>query len=208
MMIAALGIIISSRGPILYKANRMGLGLKAITVFKFRTMRVGADAEGSITGVEDRRIFWWGHILRKAKVDELPQLFNILNGTMSIIGPRPEDVDIVEEYYTAKEKQTLNVLPGLASPGSIFNYTHGEKYLVEGVAQDLYVNKLLHIKLALDLYYLDHWNLFYDLSLVFRTIYAILFSLIGKKNNKYPYEYRKIYGDADLLAEYISDRKN
>ena len=116
MMIAALGIIISSRGPILYKANRMGLGLKAITVFKFRTMRVGADAEGSITGVEDRRIFWWGHILRKAKVDELPQLFNILNGTMSIIGPRPEDVDIVEEYYTAKEKQTLNVLPGFASP--------------------------------------------------------------------------------------------
>lgn len=201
MLIAALGIKVSSKGPLIYKAKRMGLGAKPITVFKFRTMRVGADAEDSITGAGDSRIFRWGEVLRKTKVDELPQLFNILNGTMSIIGPRPEDIDIVEDYYTEDEKRTLSVLPGLACPGSIYNYTHGEKYLVEGKAQEIYVTKLLHVKLALDLYYLDHWNLLYDVLLIIRTVYAILLNIVGKEITKFPYEYEIVYGNKDIMAE-------
>ena len=201
MVIAAIGIKVSSKGPIIYRARRMGEGEKPFTAYKFRTMRVGADAEGAITGANDARIFKWGELLRKTKVDELPQLFNILNGTMSIIGPRPEDIDIVEDYYTDEEKKTLSVLPGLACPGSIFNYTHGEKYLEGGPAQELYVTKLLHVKLALDIYYLEHWNLFYDASLIIRTIYAILLNLAGKEMQKYPYEYRKVFGNRDVMAE-------
>ena len=166
MLIAAAGIKGSSRGPVLYKARRAGLGGKPISVYKFRTMRVGADQEGAITGADDNRVFRWGEILRKIKVDELPQLFNILGGTMAVIGPRPEDINIVEKYYTEEEKRTLSVLPGLACPGSIYNYTHGEKYLTGQDAEEIYVTKLLHIKLSLDLFYLDHWTLFYDISLV------------------------------------------
>ena len=201
LMIASVGIKISSKGPVIYKASRMGKGVKPITVYKFRTMRVGADAEGAITGAKDNRVFKWGELLRKIKVDELPQLFNILNGTMSIIGPRPEDIAIVEDYYTEEEKRTLSVLPGLACPGSIFNYTHGEQYLIGDNAEEIYVTKLLHVKLALDLYYLDHWTLFYDLSLIFRTLYAILFSMIGKAFTQYPYEYLKVYGNRDVMNE-------
>ncbi len=201
LIIAAIGIKVSSKGPVIYKANRMGLNVKPITVYKFRTMRVGADTKGAITGANDNRIFRWGDILRKTKVDELPQLFNILNGTMSIIGPRPEDIDIVEKYYTETEKKTLSVLPGLACPGSIYNYTHGEKYLIEGKVQEIYVTKLLHVKLALDLYYLDHWNLLYDAALIFRTVHAIILNMAGKEIKKYPFEYLKVYGNKDVMAE-------
>ena len=200
MLIAAAGIKVSSKGPILYKARRAGLGGKPISVYKFRTMRVGADQEGAITGANDNRVFKWGEVLRKIKVDELPQLFNILGGTMSVIGPRPEDTDIVEKCYTEEEKRTLSVLPGLACPGSIYNYTHGEKYLTGSDAEEIYEKKLLHVKLALDLYYLAHWNLLYDLTLVFRTVSAILRSLAGKESRKYPKEYLKVFGDKDVMA--------
>ena len=199
LLIAALGILVSSRGPIIYKPKRMGLGVKPITVYKFRTMRVGSDSKGAITGSKDKRVFKWGELLRKTKVDELPQLFNILNGTMSIIGPRPEDVKIVEDYYTEEEKRTLSVLPGLACPGSIYNYTHGEKYLTGDNAEEIYVTKLLHVKLALDLYYLDHWNLFYDAALVFRTMYVILLITAGKEVKEYPFEYLKVFGNRDVM---------
>ena len=148
MAVAAAGIRLTSKGPLIYKATRMGVGLKPFRVYKFRTMHIGADRAGAITGADDPRIFRWGQILRKTKVDELPQLFNILNGTMSVIGPRPEDTDIVENHYTDEEKRTLSVLPGLACPGSIYNYTHGERYLTGENAEEIYVTKLLHVKLG------------------------------------------------------------
>lgn len=195
MLIAIIGIKISSKGPILYKANRMGKNMRPIIVYKFRTMRVGADREGAITGVNDTRVFKWGNILRKTKVDELPQLFNILNGTMSVIGPRPEDIDIVKRCYTEEEKETLTVLPGLACPGSIFDYTHGEIYLSDENTEDAYTATYLHIKLALDLYYLRHWSLQYDVSLIFRTIRAIISSIMNKGVRKYPLEYVEVFGE-------------
>ena len=173
--------------------------MKPFTVYKFRSMHVGMESQGAITGANDSRVFKWGELLRKTKIDELPQLFNILMGTMSIIGPRPEDIYIVEDYYTDNEKKTLMVLPGLACPGSIFNYTHGEKYLSVGNATEIYVTKLLHVKLALDLYYLEHWNILYDISLIFRTVYSIVLSTIGIEINDYPYEYLKVYGNRDLF---------
>lgn len=195
MLIAAIGIKCSSRGPIFYKAKRMGKDIKPLVIYKFRTMKVGADKEGSITGVHDNRIFAWGEILRKTKVDELPQLINILNGTMSVIGPRPEDIGIVNNYYTEEEKKTLDVLPGLACPGSIFNYTHGDQYLSDNDTDDAYVNNFLHIKLALDLHYLEHWSLLYDVEIIFRTIYVILVTSLTKKQLPYPKEYVKVFGE-------------
>lgn len=191
MLIAALGIKLSSNGPVLYTAQRMGKDMVPFKIYKFRTMHVGSDKKGAITGVNDSRIFKWGKLLRDLKIDELPQLVNIILGTMSIIGPRPEDIDIVKQYYKEEEKETLSVLPGLASPGSIFNYTHGEKYL-EGNADEKYVMEFLHLKLALDLYYLRHWSLLYDVKIVFRTLYAIVVTGVSSKQLDYPIEYKKL----------------
>ena len=102
MLIACIGIKLSSKGTVLYKAKRMGKDLKPIIIYKFRTMRMDTEQEGAITAIDDDRIFPWGNILRKTKIDELPQLFNVLEGSMSIIGPRPEDISIVKKYYTYK----------------------------------------------------------------------------------------------------------
>ena len=113
---------------------------------------------------------------------------------MSIIGPRPEDISIVNRYYTNEEKKTLDVLPGLACPGSIFNYTHGKQYLKGDDIDELYVKKFLHIKLALDLYYLRHWSLLYDIKIMFRTVYAIVVTLFTSKQMNYPMEYKIVFG--------------
>lgn len=195
MLIAAIGVKISSPGPIFYKAKRMGRDLEPLTIYKFRTMRVNADKEGAITAVHDSRVFGWGEILRKTKIDELPQLINILRGTMSIVGPRPEDIDIVNKYYTEKEKATLKVLPGLACPGSIFNYTHGDQYLKDNDTDVAYAKQFLHIKLALDIYYLEHWSLLYDIRIILRTISAIIMASISSERMNYPIEYRKVFGE-------------
>lgn len=194
MLIAAAGIKISDSGPVLYKARRMGRGMAPIDVYKFRTMRVNSDQSGSITAKNDSRIFLFGRFLRKAKIDELPQLFNILNGSMSVIGPRPEDVQIVSKYYTAEQKRTLEVLPGLASPGSIFNYTHGDQYLSDTDTEEVYIEKLMPVKLAMDLYYVDNWSLWYDVELIFRTVMVIILRLLGKREFRYPREYAELKG--------------
>ncbi len=197
MLIAAIGVKISSKGPVFYRAKRMGINQEPFTIYKFRTMRINADREGAITAVHDNRIFAWGEILRKTKIDELPQLINILQGTMSIVGPRPEDIDIVNKHYTEAEKRTLKVLPGLACPGSIFNYTHGDQYLIGNDTEAAYVNHFLHLKLALDIYYLDHWSLLYDIRIIFRTIYTIIRSTISSKRMNFPIEYRKVFGEKE-----------
>lgn len=191
LLAAAVGVKCSSPGPVLYKAQRMGKDMRPFYAYKFRSMRIGADREGGITAAHDNRVFPFGAFLRKAKIDELPQLVNILRGEMSIIGPRPEDVGIVQEYYTPEQKRTLAVLPGLASPGSVFNYTHGDQYLEGDDPEQDYVSGLMRIKLDMDLYYVEHWSLLYDAELVFRTVYVIAAQLFGKTDFPYPREYRK-----------------
>ena len=193
MVIAAVGIKLSSKGTVFYKAKRMGKDLKQITVYKFRTMYMGSDKKSMITAVNDNRIFAWGEILRKTKIDELPQLLNVLEGSMSIIGPRPEDISIVDNYFTDEEKKTLDVLPGLASPGSIFNYTHGDLYLKGNNANEVYVKEFLHIKLSLDLYYLSHWSLGYDVKIIIRTLYTIIMATFTSRQLDYPMEYKKVF---------------
>lgn len=192
MLIAAIGVKVSSKGPIFYKAKRMGKNMLPFDVYKFRTMHVNSDKEGSITATNDSRIFPFGNVLRKIKIDELPQLINIIQGTMSIIGPRPESIDIFERYYSDEQKRTLDMLPGLASPGSVFNYTHSEKYLGKANADKDYVKKLMPIKLAMDLYYIDHFSIGYDIEVIFRTVAVIVCQLFGKTDYKYPKEFKYI----------------
>lgn len=174
LLLAAVGIRLSSPGPIFYLAERVGKDGKIFLMYKFRTMHVNRSHAGSvITAQDDKRVFAFGSWLRKLKIDELPQVLNIVRGEMSIVGPRPEDPHIVRKYYSAVQRRTLDVRPGLASPGSIFNYTHGEKLLVGDDPERLYVEQLLPTKLALELVYIQNASFSYDLQIIWRTMKTI-----------------------------------
>lgn len=181
MATAAAGVRMSSPGPVLYRSRRSGLGGSEFDLYKFRTMHVRANAGSAITAREDSRVFPFGRWLRRFKVDELPQLLNILRGEMAIVGPRPEDPSIVRQFYTAEQRATLDVLPGLASPGSLYNYTHGEALLSGDDAEQLYVGHVLPTKLALDLIYVREASFFYDCRIVGRTVAVICATIAGRR---------------------------
>jgi lipopolysaccharide/colanic/teichoic acid biosynthesis glycosyltransferase len=191
-VLAAAGIRLSSRGPILYRAKRVGIGGRIFTMYKFRTMHLNRRAASScITAHNDPRVFAFGSWLRRLKIDELPQLLNILLGEMSIVGPRPEDPKIVDQYYTSDQLETLRILPGLASPGSIYNYTHGEQELNGEDPEGRYVERLLPIKLALDMIYVREASVLYGLRVILRTSWVIFAIALGKRHFPDPPEMSK-----------------
>jgi lipopolysaccharide/colanic/teichoic acid biosynthesis glycosyltransferase len=191
--IAAIGIRLSSRGSIFYRAERVGLNGKCFVMYKFRTMHViQPNNKSVITAEKDPRVFKFGSLLRNLKIDELPQLINILKGEMSIVGPRPEDPKIVKEYYTDEQLKTLSIVPGLASPGSIYNYTHGEKFLAGAEPEESYVKELLPIKLSLESVYIREASFWYDMAIIGRTIWVIVLKALGKRDFPEPRELKNI----------------
>ncbi|MDA9673340.1 sugar transferase [Paracoccaceae bacterium] len=176
MLVAIIGIKISSSGPILYCATRVGMGNKTFMMFKFRSMHeTCSDERGAvITAHYDKRIFRFGAILRKTKVDELPQLFNVLFGNMSIVGPRPEDPKIVDLYYSDWMKDTLYVRPGITSPGSIFYYGTSKKLINENDPESSYATLLLPPKIAIECAYLERATWLSDIICIAHTCLAIL----------------------------------
>lgn len=182
IVVAAVGVKLCSRGPAFYCARRAGVGGRPFTLYKLRTMHVEQGAHASaVTGAADPRIFAFGSLLRKAKLDELPQLWNILKGDMSVVGPRPEDMVNVERYYDDLGWQTLTVRPGLAGVSSIYNYTHGENMLVGDNPEQIYAEDLLPVKLALEAVYLRQPTLGYDVRLIFRTLQTIVQIASGRQ---------------------------
>lgn len=192
LAVAVVGICLSSRGPVLYRASRVGINGKIFTMYKFRTMHVNQCASASrITSRNDPRVFTFGDRLRRMKIDELPQFFNILKGDMSLVGPRPEDPQIVDKYYAASHRETLTVPPGLASPGSIYNYTHGEQTIDLDDPEGGYAERLLPVKLALDIVYLREASFTYDVRIIFRTIWVAISKALGKRSFPDPPEMEK-----------------
>ena len=187
---AAIAIKLSDRGPVLFRARRVGYLGREFTMYKLRTMKADpATAEGPvITGHQDDRITTIGKLLRKTKIDELPQLFNILRGDMAIVGPRPEDPAIVREHYATTDLETLGVRPGLASPGSLYQFMSAEKLLHADDPETHYVDKLLKTKLALDRVYIRRASLRSDLRIIGRTLFAIGAVAIGRRKFKQPPE--------------------
>jgi lipopolysaccharide/colanic/teichoic acid biosynthesis glycosyltransferase len=179
LVIAAVGIKLTSPGPVLYPAQRAGLGGKVFTMLKFRTMHVNADKDGAITGKGDTRVFPFGRLLRQLKVDELPQFVNILRGDISLVGPRPEDPKIVASHYTPMMMETLEVLPGLTSPGAIFGYAQGEDLLDANDVEGSYVTRVLPTKLALERAYIDRRTILLDLGYIALTALAVLATIFG-----------------------------
>ena len=180
-LLAFVGIKATSSGPAIYRARRMGQHGVVFVMHKFRTMHVANQQASVITGVADKRVFGFGRLLRATKIDELPQLYDVLTGTMSIVGPRPEDPKIVEQHYNQLARETLNVAPGLASPGSIYNYTHGHLYLRDADPEGSYVRQLLPVKLALELVYLRRQSFTGDLLVIARTAITIVRIALGQR---------------------------
>ena len=209
ILVAAIGIRLSSRGPILFRAERAGRNGEPFVMHKFRTMHTqqtpGASA---ITARRDSRVFPWGNLLRSLKIDELPQFFDVLRGKMSIVGPRPEDLRIVRNYYAPEHWKTLTVRPGLASPGSIYNYTHGEALIGAQDPENDYLRKLLPVKLALEIVYVQRASWLYDLRIIFRTVGVIAMIALGKRDFSDPPEMAKIERVVPVRIDSADSRSN
>ena len=141
-----------------------------------------------ITLRTDNRIFPFGRFIRKSKIDELPQLINIIQGKMSIVGWRPEDEENIKKVFVGKFKEILSIKPGLTSPGSLFDYTHGERYEDE----ESYEKEFLPKKMELELFYVKHRSLAYDMALILKTIVTILQVVCGKSEFTEPSELGKV----------------
>lgn len=183
-IIIAIVIKIQSPGPVFYRARRVGKDGKVFVLYKFRSMCVESGEVKTTTLRNDNRVFSFGKILRKSKLDETPQLLNILKGDMTIIGPRPEDEKNAEFVYQGEFKKILSVKPGLSSPASLYDYTHGELF----ESEEEYEKEFLPKKLLLELYYIENKSLIYDIKIVFRTVFVILMIVFGKKKFKEPKE--------------------
>ncbi len=171
-VIVALGIKLNSPGPVFYRAQRVGKDGDLFRLFKFRSMVSGADKKGpGITVSGDARITSVGRFLRRSKIDELPQLLNVLLGDMSLVGPRPEDPRYVAQY-TPEQRQALRVRPGITSAASLA-YRHEEQILAGADWEETYRTQVLPAKLAIDLDYLAHRTLLSDLRLILGTIFAM-----------------------------------
>ena len=177
-------IKIVSPGPAVYHARRVGLHGKVFTCYKFRSMRVDSGKVKLTTLQTDDRIFPFGSFIRKTKIDEMPQVVNILKGEMSVVGPRPEDEANASKIYVGDYRHILDVKPGLTSPASLYDYTHGEKYEDE----EAYEREFVPQKLQLELYYVRHQSFGYDIMLVLKTAWLIILTACGKKEFELPKE--------------------
>lgn len=172
LLLTALFVGLTSPGGVLFRQERMGRGGKPFTIYKFRSMRKD-NAGLKITTTGDSRITPVGKVLRKTKLDELPQLFNVLKGDMSFVGPRPE----VREYtdlYTEEQRQVLLVRPGITGLASIRFRNENELLEASSDPNRTYIEEIMPQKLALDLEYIPHASVCYDIRLIFETLVTVV----------------------------------
>lgn len=168
----ALWVGLSSRGGVFYRQRRVGRCNRDFTIYKFRSMRVNSDRQGLLTiGGRDGRITKAGVFIRKYKLDELPQLFNVLRGDMSFVGPRPEVRKYVE-LYTEEQKKVLTVRPGITSLSSIKYRNENEILSRSDNPEQYYIDVIMQDKLAIELDYLEQRSLLTDIKVIFQTIFA------------------------------------
>ena len=160
-ILTALGILINDWGPIFYKANRIGKGNKPFRMYKFRSMRVAKAANEASLRPDEDRIFAFGHFIRKAKIDELPQLINILNGTMSIVGPRPVAEDQFDMFRYGKWNEAAKVPVGLSGPAALYDYIYGDQITDEAE----YMEKVYPTRRELEYTYVQKAGIGYDLKM-------------------------------------------
>ena len=173
-LIISFLIVIGSGFPVFYLQSRVGKNGKDFKLFKFRTMRKNADKAGLLTvGGRDPRVTSIGYYLRKYKLDELPQLLNVLFGTMSLVGPRPEVRKYVD-LYTEEQRKVLQVKPGITDFASIEYFNENELLATSKDPEATYIHEVMPAKLELNKKYINDSGLLSDLKIITRTISKIL----------------------------------
>ncbi|MGZ3996819.1 MAG: sugar transferase [Flavisolibacter sp.] len=176
-VVIAIMIKVDSKGPVFFRQGRVGKNFKRFMIYKFRTMVVDAEKKGlRITSGGDNRVTRVGRMLRKFKIDELPQLFNVLKGDMSLVGPRPEVIKYVE-WYKDDYERILSIRPGITDISSMT--FRNEESILQGVddPERYYVHVLLPEKMRLAREYIQNVSFFYDVELIFKTLYKVIFQL-------------------------------
>jgi len=172
-LLIAVFIKADTNGPIFYKQIRVGKNNKDFLLYKFRTMNAGSDKEGLLTvGSKDARITKTGHFLRRYKLDELPQLINVLKGEMSFVGPRPE----VRKYvalYNEEQKRVLKSRPGITDVASIEYKNENELLENKLNPEEFYVKEVMPDKLRMNLTYINDRSFFKDIKVILNTLKAI-----------------------------------
>lgn len=167
MIVAAIGVRLSSKGPIIFKQERVGKNNKIFTMYKFRSMRVNNEEQTGWTTPEDKRKTRFGTFMRKTGIDELPQFFNVLFGSMSIVGPRPELPAFVDKYSKTVPlyKVKHQVRPGITGLAQIYGFRGDTS--IEG-------------RIEMDIRYIEHWSLFNDIKIIISTPFKMF-----NRNEKY-----------------------
>jgi lipopolysaccharide/colanic/teichoic acid biosynthesis glycosyltransferase len=174
LLILFLSVAFNSGFPVFYLQTRVGKNNKDFRLFKFRTMYLDSDKKGLLTvGGRDPRITPVGYFLRKYKLDELPQLFNVLIGDMSLVGPRPEVRKYVD-MYNAEQKQVLNVKPGITDYASLEYINENELLSKSSNPEQTYINEVMPAKLLLNMKYINEAGLKTDLKIILKTIQKIV----------------------------------
>lgn len=176
-IIGIVGIMVSDWGPLFYTAHRIGKDNKPFKMYKFRSMRVAKGANEASLRPEEDRIFPFGHFIRKVKIDELPQLLNILNGTMSMIGPRPVAQDQFELFRVGKWNLAAEVPVGLSGPAALYDFIYGDLFTDEKE----YMEKVFETRRELEYVYVKKAGFFYDIKMIIYTIICIGYALIDKE---------------------------
>lgn len=172
-LILAILIKLDSSGPVFHCGLRVSKDGKLLKIWKFRTMVAGAEKMGPpITYSGDPRVTRLGRLLRRTKLDELPQLFNVLKGELSLVGPRPEAPSYVERY-TPEQKKVLLIKPGITGLAQI-RFRDEESLLKGATLDDDYINKILPQKLVLDMEYAKKQSFSFDLKILLKTILIVL----------------------------------
>ncbi len=173
-ILLAIWIVMDSQGPVFYRQVRVGRYNKDFYLYKFRSMRIGSDKHGLITvGGRDHRITRSGYYIRKYKLDELPQLINVLKGEMSLVGPRPEVRKYVD-LYTPEQMKVLNVRPGITDMASI-RYRNENELLEKSEDPERYYREVvMQDKLEVNQEYISKASFWFDIKLIFQTIFAIV----------------------------------
>ncbi len=173
-LVMAIWIKLDSKGPVFYRQVRVGRNNRDFYIFKFRSMRVGADKGSLVTiGGRDPRITRSGYFIRKYKLDEFPQLINVFLGQMSLVGPRPEVRHYVN-YWTPEQMHVLDVRPGITDPASIKFRNENELMEKADDPEEYYINVIMQEKIRLYLEYVRNASFLYDIKLIFQTIKVIV----------------------------------